>query len=320
MYGKQKFYIPEKIEIETHTYSRYFGRFIARPFERGWATTIGNAYRRVLLSSIEGAAIVAVNINESLHEFASIPGVVEDVYEIILNLRHLPIKLFTDSMKRLRLQVNTIGPVYARQIEHDADVEILAPDHYICTIGDEGRIQIEMIVARGRGYVPAERNARPELPKGFIPVASIHSPVKKVAYKVEPERVGRLTEYERLTLEIWTNGTVTPVEALHQATEMILRHTNLFETLEEPEIKEDVAPPAEEEAHEAEEVQTKVALEDLGLRAGLTKILKEQGIETVADLITKTKADLLNLNRVGKKSVEEIIESLKKHNLTLRES
>ncbi len=308
------FIVPESIEVESHTYSRYFGRFHAGPFERGYGTTIGNAFRRILLSSIEGAAVIAVRVNENLHEFASIPGVVEDVYEILLNLRHLVFKLHTDKEKRLYLRVDRKGPVYARDIEHDAEVEILDPDHYICTIGGDGYIELEMIARKGRGFVPAERNQSPRLPRGFIPVASLHNPVRKVNFRVEPTRVGERTDYEKLTLEVWTNGTVTPVEAVRQAAEILRMHAELFLHVTEPEVA--VAPEATEEAA-PEDLQAR-PLKHLGLSTRIVNILETHGISTVGALLEKSAEDLQKLDKIGKKTVEEIIARLQEHGLSLK--
>jgi DNA-directed RNA polymerase subunit alpha len=319
----EDFRMPEAVEVEPHTYSRYFGRFTAAPFERGYGITIGNALRRILLSSIEGAAVVAVRVNENLHEYASIPGVVEDVYEILLNLRHLVIRLLTDKPKRLYLRVDRKGPVYARDIEHDAEVEILEPDHYICTIGGDGYIELEMIVKKGRGFVPAERNQTPGLPRGFIPVSSIHSPVRKVNFRVEPTRVGQRTDYDRLILEIWTNGTVTPVEALRQATEIWVRHAQLFLNVSEPEVVPSAVPagePTVEEATrskaEAEILQQDIA--ELGLSNKIVRTLYNNRIRRVAELVQMSAAELQDLPNVGPKSVEEIEQALQRYGLSLR--
>jgi len=319
----EEFRMPEAVEVEPHTYSRYFGRFTAAPFERGYGITIGNALRRILLASIEGAAVVAVRVNENLHEYASIPGVVEDVYEILLNLRHLVIRLLTDKPKRLYLRVDRKGPVYARDIEHDAEVEILEPDHYICTIGGDGYIELEMIVKKGRGFVPAERNQTPGLPRGFIPVSSIHSPVRKVNFRVEPTRVGQRTDYDRLILEIWTNGTVTPVEALRQATEIWVRHAQLFLNVSEPEVVPSAVPEGEPTVEEVtrSKAETEILqrdIADLGLSNKIVRTLYNNRIRRVAELVQMSAAELQDLPNVGPKSVEEIEQALQRYGLSLR--
>lgn len=323
MIQTEEFLMPEVVEVEPHTYSRYFGRFTAAPFERGYGITVGNALRRILLSSIEGAAVVAVRVNENLHEYASIPGVVEDVYEILLNLRHLVVRLLTDKPKRLYLRADRKGPVYARDIEHDAEVEILEPDHYICTIGGDGYIELEMIVKKGRGFVPAERNQTPSLPRGFIPVSSIHSPVRKVHFHVEPTRVGQRTDYDRLILEIWTNGTVTPVEALRQATELWIRHAQLFLNVSEPEVVAAATATGEAAVEEAvtpesaaEILQRDVA--DLGLPNKIIRTLYNNRIRRVAELVQMSAGGLQDLPNLGPKSIEEIQQALQKFGLSLR--
>ena len=221
---------PKRLEFERETLTDRFGRFYAQPFERGFGTTIGNALRRVLLSSIEGAAITAVKIDGVLHEFSPIPGVVEDATDIILNLKQIPLKLHTDQTKTLTLRVDKPGIVTAKDIEGDAGVEILEPDAHIATVSDGGKLHMELRMKRGRGYVSADKNFDEDLGIGWIPVDSVHSPVKKVNYLVEAARLGQTTDYDKLTIDVWTNGSVTaqrrrvagrqadsrPLEHLHQ--------------------------------------------------------------------------------------------------------
>ncbi len=259
--------------------------------------------------------MVAVRVNDYLHEFASIPGVVEDVFEILLNLRHLAIRLHTHGPKRMILRANAIGPVTARMIEHDADIEIVNPDHYICEIGDQGEIELEMIVRKGRGFVSAERNQEEDLPRGFIPVASLHSPVRKVNFHVEAARVGRRTEYENLLLEIWTNGTVTPVEALNEAVDLWVRHAEIFRGLEPPE------PVPAEEVAEAEKAPTGLTeaadIEELGLSTRVANVLKSHDIDTVGKLLKLTPGQLSKIPNIGPRSFQEIIEQLRARGLRL---
>ena len=205
---------PKRLEFERETLTDRFGRFYAQPFERGFGTTIGNALRRVLLSSIEGAAITAVKIDGVLHEFSPIPGVVEDATDIILNLKQIPLKLHVDHTKTLTLRVNKPGEVRARDIEADADVEILEPDAHIATIAEGGKLHMEMRMKRGRGYVSADKNFDEDLGIGWIPIDSVHSPIKKVNYLVEAARLGQTTDYDKLTVDVWTNGSVTPRDAV----------------------------------------------------------------------------------------------------------
>ena len=201
---------PKRLEFERETLTDRFGRFYAQPFERGFGTTIGNALRRVLLSSIEGAAITAVKIDGVLHEFSPIPGVVEDATDIILNLKQVPLKMHTDTTKTLYLRVEKAGEVKARDIQTDADVEILEPDARIATVSEGGKLHMEMRVKRGRGYMSADKNFDEDLGIGWIPIDSVHSPIKKVNYLVEAARLGQTTDYDKLTVDIWTNGSVTP--------------------------------------------------------------------------------------------------------------
>src|SRR5918997_2660331 len=208
---------PKRLEFERETLTDRFGRFYAQPFEGGFGTTIGNAMRRVLLSSVEGAAITAGNIEGVLHEFSPIPGVVEDATDIILNLKPVPLKLHVDYTKTLYLRVDKPGVVRAKDIEGDADVEILEPEAHIATVSDGGKLNMELRMKRGRGYVSADKNFDEDLGIGWIPIDSVHSPVKKVNYLVEAARLGQTTDYDKLTLDIRTNGAVSPAESLSLA-------------------------------------------------------------------------------------------------------
>jgi DNA-directed RNA polymerase alpha subunit len=205
---------PKRLEFERETLTDRFGRFYAQPFERGFGTTIGNAPQRVLLSSIEGAAITAVKIDGVLHEFSPIPGVVEDATDIILNLKQIPLKLHSDQTKTLTLRIDKPGEVRGRDIQADGDVEILEPDAHIATVGEGGKLHMEMRMRRGRGYVSADKNFDEDLGIGWIPIDSVHSPVKKVNYLVEAARLGQTTDYDKLTVDVWTNGSVTPRDAV----------------------------------------------------------------------------------------------------------
>jgi len=235
---------PARLNINKETLTDTYGLFYAQPFEKGFGITVGNALRRVLISSIEGAAITAVKIAGVLHEFSTIPGVVEDVTDIILNLKQIPIQLMADHQKIMSINSNELGIVTAGTIKHDADIKILNPDLHIATIGDRGRLEMEMVVQKGRGYVPAERNVQKDLGIGYIPLDSVHSPVQKVKYHVEPARVGQSSQYEKLTLEIWTNGTISPVDALSAAAEILSDHLDIFIDVDEskvPAISDDAA-------------------------------------------------------------------------------
>src|SRR5215204_6197747 len=224
---------PKRLEFERETLTDRFGRFFAQPFERGFGTTVGNAMRRVLLSSIEGAAVTAVKIEGVLHEFSPIPGTVEDATDIILNLKQVPLKMHSDATKTLYLNVTKGGEVRARDIQTDADVEILEPDAHIATVADNGKLEMELRIKRGRGYVSADKNFDEDLGIGWIPIDSVHSPVKKVNYTVEAARIGQTTDYDKLTLEVWTNGAVTPRDSVSLAAELIRDHFTIFVGLDE---------------------------------------------------------------------------------------
>src|SRR6187399_1379918 len=224
---------PKRLEFERETLTDRFGRFYAQPFERGFGTTIGNALRRVLLSSIEGAAVTAVKIDGVLHEFSPIPGVVEDATDIILNLKQIPLKMHTDTTKTLYLRIDKAGEVKARDIEGDADIEVLEPDAHIATVAEGGKLHMELRIKRGRGYVSADKNFDEDLGIGWIPIDSVHSPVKRVNYVVEAARIGQTTDYDKLTLEVWTNGAVTPRDAVSLAAKLIRDHFTIFVGLDE---------------------------------------------------------------------------------------
>ena len=223
----------EQFLVERETLTDRFGRFHAQPFERGFGTTVGNALRRVLLSSIEGAAITAVKIDGVLHEFSPIPGVVEDATDIILNLKQIPLKLHVEYTKTLYLRVEKGGEVKAKDIQADADVEVLEPDAHIATVADGGKLHMELRLKRGRGYVSADKNFDEDLGIGWIPVDSVHSPVKKVNYLVEAARLGQTTDYDKLTLDVWTNGSVQPSDAVSLAAKLIRDHLNIFINVDE---------------------------------------------------------------------------------------
>src|SRR6187401_330290 len=224
---------PKRLEFERETLTDRFGRFYAQPFERGFGTTVGNAMRRVLLSSIEGAAVTAVKIEGVLHEFSPIQGVVEDATDIILNLKQIPLKLHTDQSKTVTVRVLKPGEVRARDIVADADVEILEPDAHIATVSEGGRLEMELRLKRGRGYVAADKNFDEDLGIGWIPIDSVHSPVKKVNYVVEAARLGQTTDYDKLTLDVWTNGSVTPSDSVSLAAKLVRDHLNIFINLDE---------------------------------------------------------------------------------------
>ena len=307
---------PKRLDFERETLTDRFGRFYAQPFERGFGTTIGNALRRVLLSSIEGAAITAVKIDGVLHEFSPIPGVVEDATDIILNLKQIPLKLHVDYTKTLYLRVDKPGIVRAKDIEVDQDVEILEPEAHIATVSDGGKLHMELRMKRGRGYVSADKNFDEDLGIGWIPVDSVHSPVKKVNYLVEAARLGQTTDYDKLTIDVWTNGSVTAQDAVSLAAKLIRDHLNIFINLEE----------SAETAAEATSDQPRAGIgnenldksvEELELSVRSYNCLKNANIRTIRELVQKTEGEMLKTKNFGRKSLNEIKEILQSMGLSL---
>lgn len=307
---------PKRLEFERETLTDRFGRFYAQPFERGFGTTVGNALRRVLLSSIEGAAITAVQIDGVLHEFSPIKGVVEDATDIILNLKQLPLTCHVDHTKTLTLRKDKPGPVRASDIEPDADVEILEPDAIIATIAEGGKLHMQLRVKRGRGYVSADRNFDEDLGIGWIPIDSVHSPVKKVNYLVEGARIGQTTDYDKLTIEVWTNGSVTPRDAVSLSAKLIRDHLNIFVSLDE----------ADDETSETGAEAPRVgvtnehldkSVEELELSVRSYNCLKNANIRTIRELVGKTETEMLKTKNFGRKSLNEIKEILTSMGLSL---
>src|SRR5215216_4714076 len=307
---------PKRLEFERETLTDRFGRFYAQPFERGFGTTIGNALRRVLLSSIEGAAITAVKIDGVLHEFSPIQGVVEDATDIILNLKQIPLKMHVDYTKTLYLRVDKPGIVRAKDIEVDHDVEILEPEAHIATVSDGGKLTMELRLKRGRGYVSADKNFDEDLGIGWIPIDSVHSPVKKVNYQVEGARVGQTTDYDKLTIEVWTNGSVTPSDAVSLSAKLIRDHLNIFDSLDDgdDESMDSGAEPAR--AGVTNEHLDK-SVEELELSVRSYNCLKNANIRTIRELVQKSEAEMLKTKNFGRKSLTEIKEILQSMGLSL---
>ena len=307
---------PKRLEFERETLTDRFGRFYAQPFERGFGTTVGNALRRVLLSSIEGAAVTAVKIDGVLHEFSPIPGVVEDATDIILNLKQIPLKMHVDTTKTLYLRVDKAGEVRARDIEGDADLEILEPDAHIATVAEGGKLHMELRVKRGRGYVSADKNFDEDLGIGWIPVDSVHSPIKKVNYLVEAARIGQATDYDKLTVDVWTNGSVTPRDAISLSAKLIRDHLNIFINLEdagETHSGEVVG----EAPRAASNENLDKSVEELELSVRSYNCLKNANIRTIRELVQKTEAEMLKTKNFGRKSLNEIKEILHSMGLSL---
>jgi DNA-directed RNA polymerase subunit alpha len=306
---------PKRLEFERETLTDRFGRFYAQPFERGFGTTVGNSMRRVLLSSIEGAAVTAVKIDGVLHEFSPIPGVVEDATDIILNLKQVPLKMHVDSTKTLYLRIDKGGEVRARDIETDADVEILEPDAHIATVADGGRLHMEMRVKRGRGYVSADKNFDEDLGIGWIPIDSVHSPVKKVNYLVEAARLGQTTDYDKLTVDVWTNGSVTPRDAVSLSAKLIRDHLNIFINLEE--VGDLPLDASADQPRAALNENLDKSVEELELSVRSYNCLKNANIRTIRELVQKTEGEMLKTKNFGRKSLNEIKEILSGMGLSL---
>lgn len=306
---------PKRLAYDPETLTESFGHFYAQPFERGFGTTIGNALRRILLSSVEGAAITAVKIEGVLHEFSSIPGIREDVTDVIMNLKQIPIKLHVDQPKTLYLESSgKDADLTAGDIKPDPEVEILDKDVHIATVTSTAKLKVELRVSPGRGYVPADENYEEELGIGFIPIDSVHSPIKKVNYWVESARLGHSTDYDRLNLDVWTDGSVNPQDAIGQAAKILKDHMFLFINFEEE---------PEEREREAGEERTVMnehlnkSIEELELSVRSYNCLKNANIQTIGDLVQKTEAEMLKTKNFGRKSLTEIKEILADMGLSL---
>jgi DNA-directed RNA polymerase subunit alpha len=298
---------PKRLVANTETLTDRYGMFTAQPFERGFGSTIGTGLRRVLLSSIEGAAITAVRIEGVAHEFSPIPGVVEDATDIILNLKQVPFKMLSEGMRTVRLKADSKGEVLSGQIETDSEIEVLDRNMHIATIGEGGKLSIEMRIKSGRGYVGADRNNDEDLAVGYIPIDSVHSPVRKVNYSVESARLGQMTDYDKLTIEVWTNGAISPADAIGQASKLLKDHMAIFINFEElPETTEE---PAERAMSQMNEVLSR-SVEELELSVRSYNCLKNANIQTIGDLVQKTEAEMLRTKNFGRKSLNEIKEIL----------
>jgi DNA-directed RNA polymerase subunit alpha len=304
---------PKRLICDLETLSPTYGHFFAQPFERGFGTTIGNALRRVLLSSIEGAAITAVKIDGVLHEFTPIPNVTEDATNIIMNLKQIPLKLNVDHPKTIYLESDQPGELMSGSITPDPDIEILDPNVHIATIGEGGKLIIEMRVKRGRGYVQADENFEEDLPLGYIPLDSVHSPIKRVNYAVEAARLGQTTDYDKLVLDVWTNGCIPPQDAIAQAAKIVKDHMFIFINFEEQPEEEE-----EEVDREAERMyeNLKRSVEELELSVRSYNCLKNADIKTIGELVQKTEAEMLKTKNFGRKSLNEIKEILSEMGLS----
>ncbi len=301
---------PKRVDIDSETATATYAKFSAQPFERGFATTVGNSLRRCLLSSIEGAAITAVHIEGVLHEFSSMPGVVEDVTDVVLNLRQVPLKLEGTTTRYLSLDVQGPGRVTAGDLSGDPAVEICDPDLTIATLNEEGHLKMQVEVKHGRGYITADKNFSEHMGIGWIPIDSVHSPVRRVNYKVEPARVGRATDYERLALEIWTNGTLMPEDTLSQAALLLRDHLTIFTHAEES-MRDEVVVGTGEELSGMDKLLAR-NIDELDLSVRSANCLKNANIHTLRDLVRRAEKDMLETKNFGRKSLEELQEVLGK--------
>lgn len=312
------FQMPQNWKYDKKTITPYFAQFSAQPFERGWATTIGNSLRRILLSSIPGAAITAVKIKGIKHEFSTIPGIKEDVTHILLNLKKIPIILYNHDEKIIHLKSTGYREIKAGDFDPDSDVKIVDPNCHIATSDTDGELEMWCRVKRAKGYVTSEENKESDLDIDYLYLDSIHSPISKVNFIVSPARVGRLSTYERLDLQIWTNGTITPIEALREAVSLLSKHLEIF--FQEPE------PYEEDFEKETEKIKKKEMpaddpldrpIDELDISTRAINCLKNNNIETLKDLLQFSESDLEKIKNFGKKSLNELIEALKKIGLTL---
>jgi DNA-directed RNA polymerase subunit alpha len=306
-----------KIECVEMSEDNIYGKFVVEPLERGYGITLGNSLRRILLSSLPGAAVTSIKMDSVLHEFSTIPGVVEDVTEIILNIKGLSLKLHSDGPKVVYIDADGEGPVTAADIKADADVDILNPDLHIATLNGDSRLYMELIINKGRGYVSAEKNKVAGQPIGIIPVDSIYTPVRKVNYTVENTRVGQVTDYDKLTLEVWTNGSIKPDEAISLGAKIISEHLNLFIDLSDQAKHTEIM--VEKEETKKEKV-LEMTIEELDLSVRSYNCLKRAGINTVEDLTNRTEEDMMKVRNLGRKSLEEVLQKLQALELSLAPS
>jgi DNA-directed RNA polymerase subunit alpha len=305
---------PKRLECDNETLTPTYGRFWAQPFERGYGTTVGNALRRVLLSSVEGAAITAVKIDGVLHEFSSISGVVEDTIDLILNLKQIPIKLNVDHPETIYLRGEGAQELKAGHIETNPNVEILDPNVHIATLMDEARLSIEMRVKPGRGYISADRNYDHDLTIGYIPIDSVQSPVRKVNYTVEDARLGQTTDYDKLTIEVWTNGAVSPQNAVGLASKLLKDHLSIFVNFEER--AEVITSEAGSDIDKLRE-NLQRSIDELELSVRSYNCLKNADIKSIGDLVQRSEPEMLKTKNFGRKSLNEIKELLAEMGLSL---
>ncbi|HJB40160.1 MAG TPA: DNA-directed RNA polymerase subunit alpha [Candidatus Ruthenibacterium avium] len=301
----------ERPKIDTASLSAdgRYGKFVVEPLERGFGTTLGNSLRRVLLSSLPGVAVTSIKIDGVVHEFSTIDGVKEDVTEIVLNVKGITAKLYSDTPKTVRIEATGEGEVTAGSIQQDADIEILNPDWHIATLAENAKLIMELTFDKGRGYVPSERNKQnaEQASLGALPVDSIYTPVLKVNYTVENTRVGQITDYDKLTLEVWTDGTISAQEAVSFAARILTEHLNLFVTLSQEAMSAEIMV---EKDDEGKEKALEMTIEELDLSVRSFNCLKRAGINTVEDLINKSEDEMMKVRNLGRKSLEEVVAKL----------
>ena len=301
----------ERPRIDTANLSAdgRYGKFVVEPLERGFGTTLGNSLRRVLLSSLPGVAVTSIKIDGVVHEFSTIEGVKEDVTEIVLNVKGITAKLYSDTPKTVRIEASGEGEVTAGSIQQDAELEVLNPDWHIATLADGAKLVMELTFDKGRGYVPAERNKQnaEQAPLGSLPVDSIYTPVLKVNYGVENTRVGQITDYDKLTLEVWTDGTISAQEAVSLAARIKTEHLNLFVTLSQEAMDAEIMV---EKDDKGKEKALEMTIEELDLSVRSFNCLKRAGINTVEDLISKSEDEMMKVRNLGRKSLEEVVAKL----------
>ena len=301
----------ERPKIDTANLSAdgRYGKFVVEPLERGFGTTLGNSLRRVLLSSLPGVAVTSIKIDGVVHEFSTIEGVKEDVTEIVLNVKGITAKLYSDTPKTVRIEASGEGEVTAGSIQQDAELEVLNPDWHIATLADGAKLVMELTFDKGRGYVPAERNKlnAEQAPLGSLPVDSIYTPVLKVNYTVENTRVGQITDYDKLTLEVWTDGTISAQEAVSLAARIMTEHLNLFVTLSQEAMDAEIMV---EKDDKGKEKALEISIEELDLSVRSFNCLKRAGINTVEDLISKSEDEMMKVRNLGRKSLEEVVAKL----------
>ena len=298
-----------RIDTEKLTEDGKYGRFVVEPLERGFGNTLGNSLRRVLLSSLEGCAVTSIKIDGVLHEFSTIPGVKEDVTEIVLNMKSVVAKLYETSPKVVEISAQGPCVVTAGDIKCDSEVEILNPEQHIATLGEDAKLNMEITIDKGRGYIPAERNKLISGNNviGVLPIDSIYTPVLKVNYTVDNTRVGQITDYDKLTLDVWTNGVINAQEAVSLAAKVLTEHLNLFVNLSD---KASSAEVMVEKDDKGKEKILEMTIEDLDLSVRSFNCLKRAGINTVEDLINKSEEDMMKVRNLGRKSLEEVIKKL----------